>query len=150
MKTTGFIFPLLLLLTCVMSCSSTSNVEITQGIVGEVIWFEGNLMPGPGKKQVEGMPIKREVHIYEATKGAEDSTPPFYQDLTSTLKAKVLSDENGLFKAKLPPGTYSVLVGEENGLFASIMDGEGILNPVTVHNNEVTEIVIKVDYKAAY
>jgi hypothetical protein len=57
---------------------------------------------------------------------------------------------NGRFIVALEPGTYSVFVKEPDGLFANRFDQAGIINPVTIDRNELVNILIKVDYKAAY
>lgn len=125
---------------------------ISQGISGRVLWFEGDLMPGFDKEPVEGKPIKREIHIYEATtvEDAEVEEGQFYSNLKTNRVHSTVSDEEGKFWAALEPGTYSVFVKEPRGLFANTFDQKGIIHPVTVRPNELVQILIRVDYKAAY
>lgn len=134
-----------------MSCKSTEAQTVEQGIKGQVKWYEGNLMPGPDNKATQGEAVQREVHIYELV--SINNMPrqgELYEEMPSKLVKKVTTDENGNFSVALSPGQYSVFTKEDEGLFASISDGEGNINPVTVQEGEVTEIKIDINYKAYY
>lgn len=134
-----------------MSCKSTEAQTVDQGIVGQVKWYEGNLMPGPDNKATQGEAVQREVHIYELVSMNEmPRKEELYEEAPSKLVKKVTTDENGNFTAALPPGRYSVFTKEDKGLFASISDGDGNINPVTVKEGELTEIKIDINYKAYY
>jgi len=74
----------------------------------------------------------------------------FYSGLKSKLVQKAISNEDGRFIVALEPGTYSIFVKEPEGLFANRFDQAGIINPVTIKRNELVDVLIKVDYKAAY
>ena len=139
----------------IISCKTPQSMlseGVSQGITGQVMWYEGDLMPGIGKEPAEGKPIQREIFIYEATSPdqAEVHEGQFYSGLKSKLVQTVNSDEDGRFIVALEPGTYSVFVNEPEGLFANRFDQAGIINPVTINRNELVNILIKVDYKAAY
>lgn len=125
---------------------------IAQGISGLVLWYEGDLMPGIDKEPVEGKPIQREIYIYWATtmEQAEVHEGTFYSDISTELVLTTSSDEDGKFIVALDPGTYSVFVKESQGLFANRFDQGGIINPVTISQNELVSLSIRVDYKAAY
>lgn len=125
---------------------------ISQGISGQVLWYEGDLMPGFGKEPAVGKPIQREIFIYRSTKmvQAEVLDGGFYSNIKTELVKKISSDEEGKFIVALEPGTYSVFVKEPQGLFARRFDQSGVINPVTITANELVSILIKVDYKAAY
>ena len=121
-----------------------------QGIEGKVLWLEGNFMPGPGQDK-KGEPIQREIHIYELTNQSDvTKNEHFYTDFDKEPVKVVSSDSSGKFKVGLPPGAYSVFSKEENGLYASVQDGEGNLNPVTVEEGKYTSLTFKIDYKAVY
>lgn len=102
--------------------------------------------------RAKGVPIKREIYIYKATKpdDAVWADGNFYASIRTQLVKKVKSGKDGRFKVKLPPGKYSVFVVEKEGLFANIFDGDNCINPVTVQANNFTEIQILVNYKAYY
>ena len=125
---------------------------IAQGISGQVLWFEGDLMPGIDKEPVKGKPIQREIHIYRATtmEQAEAHEGTFYSNIRTELVLTTMSDEDGKFIAALAPGTYSVFIKEPQGLFANRFDQGGVINPVTINQDELVSLLIRVDYKAAY
>lgn len=145
------LFVPLLIISCRTPQSMFSD-GVSQGISGQILWYEGDLMPGIGKEPAEGKPIQREILIYEATSPdlAEVHEGQFYSGLKSKLVQKAISDEDGRFIVALEPGTYSVFIKEPEGLFANRFDQAGIINPVTIKRNELVNILIKVDYKAAY
>ena len=127
-----------------------------QGIIGEVRWIEGNLMPSIGDtsyaSRAEGVPIEREIYVYKATqlKDVEKSGGSFYTSIHTQLIKKVKSKKDGSFRVLLPSGKYSLFVVEEEGFFANIFDGDNFINPVTVQPDNYTEIKIQVNYKAFY
>ena len=125
---------------------------VSQGISGQVLWYEGDLMPGFDKEPAEGKPIQREIHIYSETnmEQADVRDGGFYYNIKTELIQKTSSDKDGKFIVALEPGTYSVFVKEPKGLFASRFDQSGIINPVTITTNQLVSMLIKVDYKAAY
>lgn len=134
----------------------TGEANIEQGIRGQVLWLEGNFMPTIGEEgdvppRPEGKGVQRTLHIYELTNQDEATYQDgFYTDIRKELVKKVETDEQGNFSVALPAGRYSVLVEEPPGLFAGSFDGQGNLQPVTVEADQILNIEIKVDYKAAY
>lgn len=142
----------LLLASMNRSCES-----IEQGIAGQVLWLEGNLMPtindspDVNRKKFKGEPIQRTLLIYELTTMDEaTSEGTFFRNIETPLVKKIETNKEGKFAVSLPVGRYSVFVEEEDGLFASSFDGEGNINPVQVEEGEITTIQIEVNYKAAY
>ena len=139
-----------ILLSFLYACSVSRPVS--RGIRGQVRWFEGDLMPGIGKEPVEGIPVKREIYFYRATRISQTEMHDgvFYQDIRTKRIKKISTDKNGNFTVRLDPGRYSVFTKEPQGLFANRFSGDGFINPVEVREGEVSEIVIRIDYQAAY
>ena len=145
-----------------LACSSkrffnTSYMKIGQGIAGKVIWLEGNLMPqiieeGDTTKSLNrGKPVERYICIYELTH--RDQTVQeggFYKEVNTRLVKKILSDQEGNFATPLDTGQYSLFVEESQGLFANRFDGDGYIYPVEVEKGKITQVTLKIDYKAAY
>lgn len=127
-------------------------VSQRQGVQGEVLWFSGNLIPGPNRESsAPGSGVQRELFFYKVLTLEEvGHTGPFFPDLKGELVATVTSRPNGHFKVKLPPGSYSVFVKEKNGLFANLFDASGQINPVTVKEKQFAWLIVTVDYEAAY
>lgn len=122
-----------------------------QGIKGQVFWLSGNQMPGPGRKPAANLGISREIQIFELTTKADVvQHDTFFADIRTKKVATVVSDNDGRFKVKLPPGRYSVFVKEPQGLFANLFNTAGEINPVTVEAKKFTWLSITVDYEAVY
>ena len=148
----GFPFRvLILILLCILpGCILQRN--LSGGIEGEVRWFEGDLMPGPDKPPAKGIAVKREVCIYRLTRTtqAEIHDQVFFRSVETQLVRRKWTDKEGRFSIRLKPGSYSVFIMEPQGLFANRFSGDGYINPVEVRENTVTELMIRIDYMAAY
>ena len=151
-NTVIFFISTMLIFGCVGQRGSSGK----HGIIGEVRWVEGNLMPSIGDdsytQRINGVPVERDIYIFSPVK--QENTirggGSFFKSVNGKLVARLKSNRDGTFKVDLPIGTYSIFVMEEQGYFANIFDGNGYINPVTVHANEFTEIKILVNYKAVY
>ncbi len=128
-----------------------------QGVVGQVTWLEGNHMPmiaEEGKKNKNttiGEPVKRTVRVYPLMKISDVTLEDgLFKSVAAKPLKEIETDENGQYTVTLNPGRYSLLTVEEVGLFASIFDGDGNIQPVTVKEGEWTLLDIAVNYKAAY
>jgi hypothetical protein len=137
-----------------MKANTTSQEN--QGIRGQVIWIEGNMMPGlgdePQEESASKKGIKREIHIHELTniKDARQTEGVFFDNIQTKKIKVVTSDEEGFFNATLPAGSYSVFVKENNSYFANLFDGLNNIHPVKVEQGKFTQIRIEVNYRAAY
>ncbi len=146
----------IIVLNFIFACIATKKPSTEQGIKGEVRWVEGNLMPAVGDTTInmryKGIPIKRELYIFQAVKKDDviSGGGQFYKKVNVDLVARIQTNNKGFFKLDLPPGYYSIFVLEEDGFFANTFDENGFISPVTVHENEFTEIIIMVNYKAYY
>jgi hypothetical protein len=143
----------LMMASCAVNITDTSP----QGIEGNVVWLEGNLMPGPDQGEAyqqrrQGEPVERLVYIFEPAHREDASVQngPLYEEVNANLMKVVPTDAKGHFRVILPPGTYSVFTKEDDGFFASRFDERGRINPVEVKKGQFTTITIEVNYKAAY
>ena len=131
-----------------------------QGVVGLVTWQEGNQMPmitedakeeKNNKREIIGEPVKRTVRVYPLIKISDVTLDNgLFQSVAAKPITEIETDDNGEYAINLSPGRYSILTVEEGGLFASIFDGDGNIQPVTVKENEWTLLDIVVNYKAVF
>jgi hypothetical protein len=135
---------------------SVSDNHITQGIRGQVIWLEGNLMPsireeGDPSPAPQAKGVQRTVYIYALTHREEAVYQDgFFSEVQEELVKQVETDVQGYFSIPLDTGQYSLFVKEEKGLYANLFDGEGNIQPVQVYPDSVSQVELKVDYKAIY
>ena len=93
----------------------------------------------------------REVFFCKPLKSGDlTKSGRFYTGVENHLVKKVKSDTDGNFAVSLPEGKYSVFTKEDEGFYANSFDGQGFIQLVTVKQDEVTYLTLKVDYKAAY
>lgn len=130
---------------CDRQSSSTANLK------GQLLWIEGNRMPGPGVSLPEGKGVQREVHVFEATEKSQVSGEgSLFRDVMSKRVTVIYSNEDGYFEASLEPGKYSLFVKEPNGkYFAATMDDLHYC-PVSIAKDQVAELEIRIDYEAFY
>ncbi len=89
------------------------KVTITQGIWGDVWFYEGNFMPGSCPSWGTIRAVRREVRLYEQTfpEMAEQACY-FWKNPTTRLVARTWSDSTGFYQMAVPPGAYSLFVVE--------------------------------------
>jgi hypothetical protein len=140
------------LFICILLSGFTFTVNAQkQGIMGSVFWVSGNQMPGPGKENIPQQGVRREILVYRLANLKDvEQTDGFFTTVHTELVARAWSDQEGAFKIKLSPGTYSLFVKESNGLFANLYDASSNINPVVVKAREYTWITIAIDYEASY
>ncbi|HAS43612.1 MAG TPA: hypothetical protein DCS93_24240 [Microscillaceae bacterium] len=143
---------------------SNCAVKINQGVYGRVFWVAGNQMPVIGVKPPKEKskadnqrtkPVKRQLLVYPVMSMSQlKPNGRLFQMPDTKPFATAMADEDGCFQLKLPPGKYSVFTLEEDQgqkrIFANIFDGQGHANPVEVKRMELTELNIKINYKAVF
>ncbi len=135
----------------IIGCGSSNGQTQDQGIKGKVLLLEGNVMPGPDRKKPAGQPVVRTLHIYKVLLESSLEKEGDFYVLPEQAPVKVIkSDAEGKFSVDLPPGTYSLLSKEKQGLYANLFDGQGHIYPVEVQAGKYTEVVFKIDYGAFY
>lgn len=108
-------------------------------------------MPSPGKAISKGRGAARDIFIYEPTQiNQTTGSSPAFSAIKTRLIARTKSDSTGHYSASLPAGNYSVFVKEGEYFFAAESDGNGILNPVTISNNTITQKNITVTLNAVF
>lgn len=132
-----------------------NKVTISQGVWGNVWFWEGNFMPSTDNSfHGTVTPVIREIYIYEATRYDSVVTAygygGFYTNILTKQIAKVQSDNTGFFQISLSPGKYSFFIKEDSTYYANGSDSEGHILPAVVTMNTITKRQIDIDYKAAY
>lgn len=132
---------------------NSHKVTISQGVWGNVWFWEGNFMPPVEPKYASITPVVRDVYVFEATD--HNQTQPiasgvFFSVINSQLISVVRSDAEGFFEVTLDPGKYSFFVKEDSLFYANEWDNEGYILSATVLQGEVTKRQIDITYKAAF
>lgn len=129
--------------------------KIPVGIMGTISEVKGNQMPGPGRVRTGKTPVSRVLCVYPLSKTEDfkidDANPIFSlrHQKTNPL-ATVRSRPDGCYNLRLKPGRYSIVVIENNKLYANIIDGDGYVNPVTVLPGEMTQFDVIINWQATY
>ncbi len=131
------------------------KITISQGVWGNVWFWEGNHMPSTDENSSTGTisPVTREIYIHEATTiadvtAAQDAS--FYSKIDTALITTTSSDSDGFYEATLPPGSYSVFVKENDLFYANSYTGNGEINLVTIEQDSVKKYQIDITYQAAF
>lgn len=137
--------------------TNKSKVTITQGVWGNVWFWESNFMPhSPDAEPTSGKitPVIREIFVYRAITIGEispySSGGVFYSYVPSELVAKASSDQTGFYQVALSPGTYSVFIKEGSVFYANGGDSQGRVNTVEVLPWTVTKLQLDINYQAAF
>lgn len=127
-------------------------ITIKQGIAGKVWFWEGDFMPGdPPTGTIT--PVKRDVLVHMPTHIDSVEQPgfsPFYTSISTSLVAETSSNDSGFFQIHLEPGQYSIFVLEDTLFYANGFNGQGIIYPVSVYNDSVTQIDFDITYASTW
>ena len=123
-------------------CVVATAQSLRQGIQGQVFFVADSTVA----RQRPNSGIKREVVIHELTT-LDQATHEngFFKSVPTAVVTTLISGDDGSFRVKLPPGTYSVFVREGDGLYANLFEHNQI-NPVVVKPRQYAWVTITVDY----
>ena len=159
-----FIFFLIILSGCTKetiisesNCYFDSNpprnnhkVIIKQGVWGDVWFWSGDFMPvGRGKI----CQVERKVMVFESTKLADvvqNGFSAFYTEVNTKLVKTIISDKDGFFQLDLQPGNYSLFIMEEDMYYANSFGSGGIIFPINIESEKVTEVRFDITYNATF
>lgn len=131
-------------------------VNITQGVWGNVWFWEGDFMPTTDNFSNGTItPVEREIYIHLAT--SFDSVIDnaslgggFYDSILTRQVAKVNSNNSGFYQIELPPGKYSFFVKEGSLFYGNAGDSEGHIMSARVEADSVTKRQINITYNATF
>ena len=143
----------LLLVSCNTSKKLADNMQVNQGISGQVKEKKGNQMPSPDVPEQEGTAFKTTIHVYESTHISQvirTGTGPFYDSVLTRFIKSVDTDEDGRFSIDLPAGSYSIFAMVNGKLYANHFDSHNNISPVQVEDKKITDVNITVSASASY
>lgn len=122
-----------------------------QGLSGYIYILKGNQMPSPGKALNKGRGVTRDILIYQPTTISQTTgSSPAFISIKTKLVATTKSDSTGHYSIALPAGSYSVFVKEGGYFFAAESDGNGVLNPVSINTNTITQKSLTITLNTAF
>lgn len=127
-------------------CVVAAGQKLRQGIKGQVFLYTNVLTDSTAPRHDPRSGIRREIVIHEITTLDQASqVNGIFKPVPTTLVLSVMSRDDGSFKAKLPPGTYSVFVREGQDLYANLFH-QNQINPVVVKPGQYSWVTITVEY----
>ncbi|MGB3180130.1 MAG: hypothetical protein WBB45_01990 [Cyclobacteriaceae bacterium] len=134
------------------SSAGDSDQTAIQGISGILLVRKGNFMPSPEenpKDRGTEKPVAGQVYVYKAMSVSDAGTGPYYTSLGDPMLILEANDQ-GKFEKEMAPGTYSLFIKTEKGLYANSFNGQGLIRPITVEEGKMTEVRLIQDSQAAY
>ncbi len=129
-----------------------ADPDVTQGVAGLILFWQGDFMPGPGPPTGTKLPAQRELLVYELTNLADVTSAgdAFYSAISTRLVASTFSGADGRFAVQLPVGRFSLFVREQSMFYANGWDGQGFIYPIDVAADTVTEVQFDITYLAYF
>ncbi|MEO9484264.1 MAG: hypothetical protein ABJG47_12485 [Ekhidna sp.] len=105
---------------------------------GTIGVYEGNCMPGPGVKPCEPRPISTAVFISSLTE-------TYTEEL---LVKQIQSNNDGTYEVLLPPGKYSLFLGDGDRVVCTLMQCPNtcFCNPFEIVKDSTTVIDAELDH----
>lgn len=127
-------------------CVGVAGQTLRQGIQGQVFLVANTLADSTAAHPNPNAGIKREVVVHQLTTLWEAKHENgIFKSVPSQLVLSVMTEDDGSFKVKLPPGEYSVFVRERDGLYANLFD-QNRINPVVVKPKQYSWVTITIEY----
>jgi hypothetical protein len=114
--------------------------------------LQGDFMPGPAAPRGKTRPVARKIFFYAAAtfdQVTAEGEGGFYRQIHTPLILQTASGSDGKFQARLPPGTYTMVVEENGKLYANGSDGTYV-KPVVVEAGKLTQVTFNIDYQATW
>lgn len=116
---------------------------------GQINWSppDSNFTAEKGNIPYSGIPL--EIYVHQITHKAEvDLENGLIHKIYTPMVGRFFCKWNGTFKARLPPGQYSVFVRYKNAYFGNLVDNNGNLSPAVIDESKrTTWITITLDYE---
>jgi hypothetical protein len=127
-------------------CLVAQAQTLRQGIQGQVFLVPNSLADSSVTHSNPNTGVRREIVIHELT--TLDMTSHengLFKYVPTASVAVIMSEDDGSFKVKLLPGTYSVFVREGDGLYANLFE-QNRINPVVVKPKQYAWVTITIEY----
>jgi hypothetical protein len=119
---------------------------LRQGIQGQVFLVSNSIVDSTVANPSPNAGIKREIIIHELTTlDMASHENGLFKYVPTSVVTSIMSGDDGSFKVKLMPGTYSVFVKESEGLYANLFD-QNRINPVVVKPKQYAWVTITIEY----
>ena len=138
----------LLMVALFLNCSNSKVL-----VRGKLQKPTGNQMPSPDLPNETPAGVSGFVYFFEPTlvnMGLPTGEVGTFLMTNKTLIAKSLANKEGLFKVKLRPGNYTVMIGKNGQFYSNISNLEGFINPIVVEKKDNKPLVLSADWDAIY
>lgn len=108
-------------------------------------------MPSPDLPPSKPKGMNAALAVFELTNISQlKSVGKFYETPPTKLVKQIQTNEDGSYKVKLKPGSYSLFVIIDSLYYSNVFDDKFNIHPVEVKKGKWTEDNFKVSYDAVY
>lgn len=131
-------------------CGCNKNLGLVKGSLKKRM---GNQMPSPDAPLRRDEPLQGTVCFFEAAlinnaKAIGNSGQ--YSGVGTAMVKEVGTNRSGVFRVRLKPGTYSVLIKNDSLFYSNISDGQGLIHPVRIDRRKNPKLKLVADWDAVY
>jgi len=127
-------------------CLDAQAQTLRQGIQGQIFLVDNSLADSAAANPSPNTGIKREIVIHELTTlDMATHENGLFKNVPTLFVTSIMSADDGTFKVKLLPGTYSVFVRQGDGLYANLFE-QNRINPVVVKPKQYAWVTITIEY----